>query len=92
MLFCSTSDKQDNLFNFINVFHCIYRYFTHFSSTWPGKFWKNSETPSLLLPLREYGSSLLKYPTNKKVHKNRRENINTKYIKDKIKVQETVGN
>ena len=43
------------MLNFINVFLLIHRYFTHFCSTWPGKFWENRKTlPPLLLPSREY--------------------------------------
>ena len=37
-----------------NVSHCIDRYFTHFSSTWPGKFWEIVRDPLILLPSREY--------------------------------------
>ena len=49
----STKCLQAYLFNCINVFHCNHRYFTHFSLTWPGKFWENRKRPPPLYQLHE---------------------------------------
>ena len=47
------------MFNFINIFLCIYRYFTHFCSTWFGKFWENGKRPPFIIFSNVYLSEAL---------------------------------